>query len=123
MTHVSPPGVTPPPSSAKFSEEAFAAREERLRALMLQAQAGDEAAYRVLLKELSDRRNRVAHTRDRVGHDHATLDIAEVEAFYANALALAGAVLLTAGAKNGIHDEGAPKRGSRAGSPRKGPEF
>ena len=55
MTHVSPPGVTVPTSSAKFSEEAFATREERLRALMLRAQAGDEAAYRVLLKELSDR--------------------------------------------------------------------
>jgi hypothetical protein len=36
------------------------------------------------LKELSDRRNRIAHTGDRVGRGHATLDITEVEGFYAN---------------------------------------
>lgn len=54
MTHDSLPAVTDLTSSAN-SLEALAVREERLRALMLQAQAGDEAAYRVLLKELSER--------------------------------------------------------------------
>lgn len=37
------------------------------------------------LRVLSDRRNRIAHSGDRVGHGHAALDIIEVEAFYANA--------------------------------------
>lgn len=55
MTHTSPSAVTDSASSANFPEDAFAAREERLRALMLQAQAGDETAYRVLLTELSGR--------------------------------------------------------------------
>jgi RNA polymerase sigma-70 factor (ECF subfamily) len=54
MTHVSPPAVTDPTSSANFPEEAFTAREERLRTLMVRAQTGDEAAYRVLLTELSE---------------------------------------------------------------------
>ena len=49
MTPVSPSGVTGSASAANFSDEVFAEREERLHALMLQAQAGDEAAYRVLL--------------------------------------------------------------------------
>jgi RNA polymerase sigma-70 factor (ECF subfamily) len=55
MTHVSPSAVTGSAASANFTEEDLAAREERLRALMLRAQAGDEAAYRVLLTELSER--------------------------------------------------------------------
>jgi RNA polymerase sigma-70 factor (ECF subfamily) len=54
MTPVSPSAVTDPASPANSSEGAFTAREERLRALMLQAQAGDEAAYRVVLTELSE---------------------------------------------------------------------
>jgi RNA polymerase sigma-70 factor (ECF subfamily) len=53
MTHVSPSSVTGSTSSANFTEEDLSARENRLRALMLKAQAGDEAAYRVLLTELS----------------------------------------------------------------------
>jgi RNA polymerase sigma-70 factor (ECF subfamily) len=55
MTRVFPPSVTGSTSSANSSEDAFTAREEHLRALMLQAQAGDEAAYRALLTELSER--------------------------------------------------------------------
>jgi RNA polymerase sigma-70 factor, ECF subfamily len=55
MTRVFPPSVTGSTSPANFSEDAFTAREEHLRALMLQAQAGDEAAYRALLTELSER--------------------------------------------------------------------
>jgi RNA polymerase sigma-70 factor (ECF subfamily) len=55
MTPVSSSAVTGSASAANFSDEVFAEREERLHALMLQAQAGDEAAYRVLLTELSDR--------------------------------------------------------------------
>jgi RNA polymerase sigma-70 factor, ECF subfamily len=55
MTDASPAAVTDPASSANFSEDDFTAREERLRALMLRAQAGDEAAYRALLTELSER--------------------------------------------------------------------
>jgi RNA polymerase sigma-70 factor (ECF subfamily) len=54
MTHVSPSAVTDPASPANSSEGAFTAREGRLRALMLRAQAGDEAAYRVVLTELSE---------------------------------------------------------------------
>jgi RNA polymerase sigma-70 factor, ECF subfamily len=54
MTQVSPSAVTDPASPTNSSEGAFAAREERLRTLMLQAQAGDEAAYRVVLTELSE---------------------------------------------------------------------
>lgn len=66
MTHASLPGVTGHPSAANSSGEALDERERRLRALMLQAQAGDEAAYRVLLKELSERlrafyRRRLTH--------------------------------------------------------------
>jgi len=53
MTRVSPSAVTDPTSPANLSDEAFTAREERLRTLMLRAQAGDEAAYRVVLTELS----------------------------------------------------------------------
>jgi RNA polymerase sigma-70 factor, ECF subfamily len=53
MTHVSPSSVTGSTSSANFTEEDLSARENRLHALMLKAQAGDEAAYRVLLTELS----------------------------------------------------------------------
>ncbi len=55
MTRVFPPSVTGSTPPANFSEDAFTAREEHLRALMLQAQAGDEAAYRALLTELSER--------------------------------------------------------------------
>ena len=55
MTRVFPLCCNRLASPANFSEDAFTAREERLRALMLQAQAGDEAAYRVLLTELSER--------------------------------------------------------------------
>ncbi len=55
MTRVFRPSVTGSTSPANFSEDAFTAREEHLRALMLQAQAGDEAAYRALLTELSER--------------------------------------------------------------------
>src|SRR4030095_15861379 len=40
MTHASPSAVTGSASAANFSDEVFAAREERLRALMLRAQAG-----------------------------------------------------------------------------------
>ena len=47
-----------------------------------------------------------------------------VETFHAHALALAGAVLLTACAKNSIHDDGTPSDvEDRARSPRKGRQF
>lgn len=55
MTRIPSSTVTDSASAANLSEDVFAAREERLRALMSQAQAGDEAAYRVLLTELAAR--------------------------------------------------------------------
>lgn len=55
MEHVSSPDVTNRDAPANSARDEFGAREDRLRALMLKAQGGDEAAYRTLLKELSDR--------------------------------------------------------------------
>lgn len=37
------------------------------------------------LRELAKRRNRIAHSGDRVGHGHAALALEEVEAFFTNA--------------------------------------
>jgi len=47
------PPVTDPGAASNVTMDAFDARERRLRALMLRAQAGDDAAYRALLVDLS----------------------------------------------------------------------
>jgi len=47
--------VTNPAAPANSSREALDAREQRLHALMSKAQAGDDAAYRDVLIELSER--------------------------------------------------------------------
>lgn len=44
------------------------------------------------LKKLADRRNRIAHTGDRVGRKHATLSISEVEEHHANARSIVEAL-------------------------------
>jgi RNA polymerase sigma factor (sigma-70 family) len=54
VTDHAPPDVTEPASAAYSSKETLALREARLRALMMQALAGDEVAYRALLVELSN---------------------------------------------------------------------
>lgn len=51
----SPPLVTNPIAPSNSSAEDLSAREQRLRDLMVKAQAGDETAYRTLLVELSGR--------------------------------------------------------------------
>jgi RNA polymerase sigma factor (sigma-70 family) len=48
-----PPDVTESIPAAYSSDESLALREARLRSLMIQALAGDEASYRALLTELS----------------------------------------------------------------------
>ena len=55
MTHELSPPVTNADSPTNFPRQEFDAQEARLRALMLKAQAGDGAAYRELLMDLSER--------------------------------------------------------------------
>jgi RNA polymerase sigma-70 factor (ECF subfamily) len=55
VTHLLTSDVTNQDSPANSPRDEFDAREARLRALMLQAQAGDAAAYRALLTDLSER--------------------------------------------------------------------
>jgi len=55
VAHLSSSDVTNRDSPPNSPRDEFGEREDRLRALMAQAQAGDEAAYRALLTDLSER--------------------------------------------------------------------